>query len=79
MSETVEQIKQTAYARGQQMQQWQHQKQLVVNDEALMILAADFAQVTLFKFNQLTGVVAAHERAGICEKAFLEGYRSQLP
>jgi hypothetical protein len=24
-------------------------------------------------------VVAAHERAGICVKAFLEGYRSTFP
>lgn len=60
------------------MKQWHYQQQRVVNDEALTILAADFAQVSLFKSNQHMGVVAAHERAGVCERAFLEGYRSQL-
>jgi len=79
MPETMEQVKQEAYVRGQQMQQWHRQQQRVVKDEALTILAADFAHVSLFKSNQHMSVVAAHERAGICEKAFLEGYRSQLP
>ena len=39
---------------------------------------SSFAQVALFKSNQHMSVVAAHERAGVCERAFLEGYRSQL-
>jgi hypothetical protein len=78
MPETMEQIQQEAYMRGQQMKQWHYQQQRVVNDEALTILAADFAQVSLFKSNQHMSVVAAHERAGVCERAFLEGYRSQL-
>jgi hypothetical protein len=78
MPETMEEIQQEAYVRGQQMQQWHHQQQRVVTDEALLILAADFAHVSLFKANQHLSVVAAHERAGVCERAFLEGYRSQL-
>jgi len=78
MPETMEEIQQEAYVRGQQMQQWHHQQQRIVTDEALLILAADFAHVSLFKANQHLSVVAAHERAGICEQAFLEGYRSQL-
>ncbi len=80
MPETMEQIQQEAYVRGQQMRQWHHQQQRVVTDDAaLTILAADFAQVSLFKSAQHLSVVAAHERAGVCERAFLEGYRSQLP
>jgi hypothetical protein len=79
MSETMEQVQKEAYVRGQQMKHWHYQQQRIVTDEALMILAADFAQLSLFKSNQHMSVVAAHERAGICERAFLEGYRSQLP
>jgi len=80
MPETMEQIEQEAYVRGQQMRQWHHQQQRVVTDDAaLTILAADFAQVSLFKSTQHMSVVSAHERAGVCERAFLEGYRSQLP
>jgi hypothetical protein len=75
----MEEIQREAYVRGQQMQQWHHQQQRVVTDEALLILAADFAHVSLFKSNQYLSVAAAHERAGVCESAFLEGYRSQLP
>lgn len=78
MPESMEEIQQEAYVQGQQMQQWHHQQQRVVTDEALLILAADFAHVSLFKANQQLSVVAAHERAGVCEQAFLEGYRSQL-
>ena len=78
MAETMAEIQQEAYVRGQQMQQWHHQQQRVVTGEALVILAADFAHVSLFKANQRMSVVAAHERAGVCERAFLEGYRSQL-
>ena len=78
MPETMEQVQQEAYARGQQMKQWHLEQQRVVNDEALMILAADFAQMYLFKSYQHTTVGAAHERAGLCERAFQEGYRSQL-
>lgn len=79
MPETMEQVQQEAYARGQQMKQWHLEQQRVVNDEALMILAADFAQVYLFQSSQHMTVGAAHERAGLCERAFQEGYRSQLP
>ena len=79
MPETMEQVQQEAYARGQQMKQWHLEQQRVVNDEALMILAADFAQMYLFKSSQHMTVGAAHERAGLCERAFQEGYRSQLP
>ncbi len=78
MEETMEQIQQEAYVRGQQMKQWHEQQQRVVSAETLTILAADFAQLSLFKSNQRMSVVAAHERAGVCERAFQEGYRSQL-
>ena len=79
MPETMEQVQQEAYVRGQQMKQWHLEQQRVVNDEALTILAADFARVYLFKSYQHMTVGAAHERAGLCEIAFQEGYRSQLP
>ena len=79
MPETMEQVQQEAYARGQQMKQRHLEQQRVVNDEALMILAADFAQVYLFQSSQHMTVGTAHERAGLCERAFQEGYRSQLP
>ena len=78
MPETMEQIQQEAYARGQQMKQQHIQQQRVVNDEAIAVLAADFAQVYLFKSNQHMTVGAAHERAGLCVIAFQDGYRSQL-
>ncbi len=78
MPETMEQVQQEAYDRGQQMKQWHQEQQRVVTDEALTLLAADFAHLSLFKSNQHASVVSAHERAGVCEKAFLEGYRSQL-
>jgi hypothetical protein len=76
MPETLEQIRQQAYVRGQQMRQWHHQEQRVVTAEALTILAADFAHISLFQSNQHLSVGDDHERAGICEKAFLEGYLS---
>ena len=79
MPETMEQIQQEAYVRGQQMKQWHLEQQRVVNDEALTILAADFAHMDLFQSYQHMTVGAAHERAGLCERAFQEGYRSQLP
>ncbi len=79
MPETTEQIQQEAYLRGRQMKQRHSEQQCVVSDEALAILAADFAHVSLFKSNHHLTAVAAHERAGICVRAFQEGYRSLLP
>jgi len=78
MPETKEQVQQEAYVRGQQMQHWHHQQQRVVTDEALTVLASDFAHISLFRANQQVSVISAHERAGVCERAFLEGYRSEL-
>ncbi|MGZ3628878.1 MAG: hypothetical protein ACXVDN_14590 [Ktedonobacteraceae bacterium] len=79
MPKTMEQIQQEAYGRGQQIKQWHDEQQRVVTQEDLTILAADFAHIFLFQSNQHLSVVAAHEHAGVCERAFLEGYRSQLP
>ncbi|MEO7021082.1 MAG: hypothetical protein ABI234_13080 [Ktedonobacteraceae bacterium] len=79
MPETREQIQRDAYVRGQQMKQWHRDQQRAVSHEALAVLAADFAQVSLFKSNQHFTGEAAHERAGLCERAFQEGYRSPLP
>jgi hypothetical protein len=79
MPDTMEQLQREAYVRGQQMKQWHREQQRVATDEALAIPAADFAQVYLFKSNQHMTVGAAHERAGLCGRAFQEGYRSQLP
>ena len=76
MPETREEVQQEAYVRGQQMQQWHQQR--VVTDEALTVLAADFAHISLFRANQQVSAISAHERAGVCERAFLEGYRSEL-
>lgn len=78
MPEMMEQVQQEAYIRGQQMQHWHQEQQRVVTDEALTLLAADVAHISLFKSNQQMSVVSAHERAGVCERAFLDGYRSQL-
>ena len=78
MPETKEQVQQEAYVRGQQMQQWHQELQRVVTDEVLTVLAADFAHLSLFRANHQGSVLSAHERAGICERAFLEGYRSEL-
>ncbi len=77
MPETMEQVQSEAYVRGQQMQHWHREQQRIVTDEALTILAADFAHISLFKANQQMSVASAHERAGVCERAFLDGYRSQ--
>ena len=52
MPESTEQIQQEAYVRGQQMKQWHEQQRRVINDKALTVLAADFAQITLFQSNQ---------------------------
>jgi len=79
MPETMEQVQQEAYVRGQQMKHWHQEQQRVVTDEALTILAADFAHLSLFRSNQQMSTVSAHERAGVCERAFLDGYRSELP
>ncbi|GHO48907.1 hypothetical protein [Ktedonospora formicarum] len=79
IQENMEQIQQEAFAQGQQMRQWHNQQQRVVSNEALAILAADFAQISLFQSNQRMNVVAVHERAGVCIRAFLEGYRSRRP
>ncbi len=78
MPETMEQVQQEAYVRGQQMKQWHQHEQRVVTDEACAILAADFAHISLFRSNHHLGVVATHERAGVCERAFLEGYHSEI-
>ena len=78
MQETLEEVQQEAYVRGQQMQQWHQQQQRVVTDEALTVLAADFAHISLFRANQQVSTISAHERAGVCERAFLEGYHSEL-
>lgn len=79
MIETIEEIRQQAYLRGQQMKQWHDQERRVVTAEALTILAADMAHLSLFQSNQQLSVGAAHERAGVCERAFLEGYLSVSP
>lgn len=79
MPETMEQIQRDASVRGQQMKQWHLDQQRVVSHETLAILAADFAQVSLFKANQHLTVCMAHERAGLCERAFQEGYAASLP
>ena len=47
MPETREQVQQEAFLRGQQMQYWHHHQQRVVTDEALTVLAADFAHLSL--------------------------------
>jgi hypothetical protein len=78
VSETMEQVRQQAYVRGQQMKHWHTQEQRIVTAEALTILAADFAHLSLFQSNHHLSAGAAHERAGVCERAFLEGYLSQL-
>lgn len=78
MSDMMEQVQQEAYVRGQQMKHSHQQQQRVVSDETLTTLAADFAHLSLFKSNQQMSVISAHERAGVCERAFLEGYRSEL-
>ena len=78
MQETIEEVQQEAYVRGQHVQHWHHQQQRVVTDEALTVLAADFAHISLFRANQQVSAISAHGRAGICERAFLEGYRSEL-
>jgi len=78
MPETREQVQQEAYVRGQQMQHWHQEQQRVVTDEVLTVLAADFAHLSLFRANHQGSVLSAHERAGICGRAFLEGYRSEL-
>ena len=78
MSETREQVQQEAYVRGQQMQHWHQEQQRVVTNEVLTVLAADFAHLSLFRANHQGSVLSAHERAGICERAFLEGYRAEL-
>ena len=78
MQETLEEVQQEAYIRGQQMQHWHQQQQRVVTDEALTVLAADFAHISLFRANQQVSAISAHERAGVCERAFLADYRSEL-
>ena len=78
MQETLEEVQQEAYMRGQQMKHWHSQQQRVVTDEALTVLAADFAHISLFRSNQQVSAISAHERAGVCERAFLESYRSEL-
>jgi len=78
MLETKEQVQQEAFLRGQQMHHWHQELQRVVTDEVLTVLAADFAHLSLFRANHQGSVISAHERAGICERAFLEGYRFEL-
>ena len=60
------------------MKQWHQEQQRVVTGDMLITLAADFAHLSLFRANQQMSTVSAHERAGICEQAFLEGYRAEL-
>lgn len=78
MLDSMEQIRQRAYLRGQQMRQWHEQQQCVVTEEALTILAADFAHLVLFHANQYLSAGTTHECAGMCEQAFREGYCSPL-
>jgi hypothetical protein len=79
VSEPLEQIQQEASVRGQQMKQWPRQQQRAVTDEALTLLADDVAQSLFPSTQHMMNVVAAHKGAGVCKRAFLERYRSQLP
>ncbi len=74
--ETIEQSQHDAYEKGLLLQQQHFEQQRVVDDEMLLILTADFGQVSLFKFQQEAYVFDAHERAGVCANAFQEGYKA---
>ena len=45
MPETMEQVQQEAYMRGQQMQHWHQEQQRVVTEEALTLLAVVLQEI----------------------------------
>lgn len=73
---TMEQSQRHAYEKGLLLQQQHVEQQRVVDDEMLLILTADFGQVSLFRFQQEAYVFDAHQRAGVCANAFQEGYKA---
>jgi len=77
MQETLEQLQQEAYIKGQQLKQWHLQQHRVIDSVALAVLASDFAQLSIFKSYQYPHPTEAHERAGLCARAFQEGYIGQ--
>jgi hypothetical protein len=76
MHESLEDIQQEAFRKGQQLKQWHRQQQRQLDHGALATLAADFAHLTIFQSSHYRPTLEAHTRAGVCAKAFLEGYQS---
>ena len=75
MTETLEQVQQQAYAKGQEIKQRHRQLHCVLPTKAaITILSADFAQVSLLIFLRQPSITDAHHRAHLCALAFQRGY-----
>lgn len=76
MQESLDPMQREAFRKGQQLKQWHRQQQRQLDYEALATLAADVAHLTIFQSSHYRPTQEAHTRAGICAKAFLDGYQS---
>jgi len=76
MQESLDNMQREAFRKGQQLKQWHRQQQRQLDHEALATLAADFAHLTIFQSSHYRPIQEAHTHAGVCAKAFLEGYQS---
>ena len=78
MTETLEQVQQQAYMKGQEMKVQHRQQHCVLTTEAaITTLSADFAQVSLITFLRQPSLTDAHHRAHLCALAFHRGYLEQ--
>jgi hypothetical protein len=74
MTEPLEVLQQTAYAKGQAMKQ-QHQRQRqVLQGTKVRMLASDFAHAHLYRELHDWHLPDTHTRIAACLKAFEDGY-----
>jgi len=78
MIETLEQVQQQAYVKGQEMKLLHRQQCCVLTTEvAVTTLSADFTQVSLLTFLRHPSITDAHHRAHLCALAFHRGYTEE--
>ncbi len=75
MTESLEVLQQTAYAKGQAIKQQHRQQRRVLQGTKVSLLASDFAHAHLYQQLQDWHVPDTHARIGACMRAFEDGYQ----
>ncbi len=75
MTEPLEDLQQTAYARGQAIKQRHRRQRCVLQGTKVSMLASDFAHAHLYRELQNWQVPDTHTRIAACAKAFEDGYQ----